>query len=54
MKRLGFKWMTWGMPTGQAIKFYDKGGEKSINCVTGKTLFQSNTSVNVLKVEIYI
>ena len=35
-------------------KFYDMGGEKYINCVTDNTLFQSNTSVNVFKVDIYI
>ena len=38
----------------EARKFYDMGGEKQINCVTGNTLFQSNVSVNVFKVEIYI
>ena len=38
----------------KARKFYVTGGEKQINCVTGNTLFQSNVSVNVFKVEIYI
>ena len=38
----------------KARKFYDMSGEKQINCVTGNTLFQSNVSVNVFKVEIYI
>ena len=38
----------------EARKFYDMGGEKWINCVTGNTLFESNVSVNVFKVEIYI
>ena len=38
----------------EARKFYDMGGEKYINCVTGNTLFQSNVSVNDFKVEIYI
>ena len=38
----------------EARKFYNMGNEKEINCVTGSTLFQSNVSVSVFKVEIYI
>ena len=34
--------------------FYDIGGEKWINCVTGNTLFQPKISVNAFKVEIKI
>ena len=30
----------------EAKKFYDMSGEKQINCVTGNTLFQSNTSMS--------
>ena len=30
----------------EAKKFYDMSGEKYINCVTGNTLFQSNTSMS--------
>ena len=38
----------------EARKFYDMGGKKYINCVTGNTLFQFNVSVNDFRVEIYI
>ena len=35
-------------------KFHDMSGEKFINCVIGNTLFQSNVSVNLFKVQLYI
>ena len=38
----------------QARKFYEMSGDKSLKYVTGSTLFQSNISVNVFKVQIYI
>ena len=37
-----------------ARKFYEMSGDKLLNYVTGSTLFQSNVSVNVFKVQIYI
>ena len=38
----------------EARSFYEMSGEKQFNFVTGSTLFQSNVSINVFKVNIYI
>ena len=48
--------MTWGgMPNEVRLEnFMTCLEKKSINHVTGNTLFKTNVSVNIFKVEIYI